>query len=144
MFLAQAYKSGSITPDNNTQVMLRGALNMPDPVYFPGNFDKLAFLDNPHAVEQFYNCLDAVRRQRGRAGMESIFDAPNTVQISQIILHLGVMLKAGVDLLESPEFAEIDPQPRQQLIQGLRNSLATAPLRFISAADLNPQSSGPA
>jgi hypothetical protein len=142
-FLAHTYKRGKITPDNYTHIMLTEALEMPEPAYFLANRDKLAVLSNPQAVNGFYNCLDVVRLQRGRPGMENIFDAPNPLLVSQIIMPLGVMLKIGVDLLESSEFAEIDPIPLAQLVKGLRISLAEFPHPFKSAADLKPQSSGP-
>ena len=56
--------------DDFTQVMLRRALNMPAPTYFPAHVAKLARLRDPQSINAFYVRLDIMRNQKGRPGME--------------------------------------------------------------------------
>jgi hypothetical protein len=142
-FFANAWKTGNITPHDYAQFMIKYALEWPAPAFFAANRAELSRLENPEAVIGFYNCLDVVQLQKSRPGMESIRTSPTKMQISHIIVHLGVMMKVGLDLLESSEFTDIRPIPRAQLIESLKSALATSPRRFMSAADFKQPPSGP-
>ena len=128
--------------DNNTKVMLRGALNMPPSVYLPANNHKLARLDNPQTVRHFYAKLEIMRAQKGLPGMEGVETAPTRDQLSYLLKHLGIMMMVGISLLETPDLAEIQPAARKQLVESLKRSLATSPVispRYSSDHGLSPQ-----
>jgi hypothetical protein len=119
---------------NNIQVFLRSALNMPPSIYFPTNIN-LARLDNPQLVRAFYARLDIMRLQKGRAVMEGVETAPSRAQLFEVLQNLGLMMMMEVALLEAPDFAEIEPAARKQLVESLRNSLSKSPaIRYPTSA----------
>jgi hypothetical protein len=97
---------------------------MPPPIYFPANVSKLARLENPRAINAFYVRLEIMRNQKDRPGMENAETAPNKSQLKNILMNLGTMMMVGVELLQSPDFAEIQPNGREQLVETLKGSLS--------------------
>ena len=97
--IADAYRrhSGDTNQaDNFTQVMLRSALNMQPPVYFPAHVARLARLNDPQTINAFYVQLDIMRIQKGRPGMENAETAPNRTQLKTILMALGTMMMVEV------------------------------------------------
>jgi hypothetical protein len=135
--IAGVYKPGvAASPvDNNIQVFLRSALNMAPSVFFPANDTKLARLDDPQLVRAFYARLDIMRAQKNRPGMEGVETAPSGAQLFHVLQNLSVMMMVGIGLLEAPDFAEIQPDARKQLVESLKDSLNKSPIHSFPQLD---------